>query len=91
MSLLTHIYVQNCNFLIDDVSCVTDHNECDQGTDDCEQICINHVGSYSCSCGVGCDLVLDGISCRGMKVFEFAMEEKHVVSYVWLFVCILYV
>lgn len=42
----------------------TDINECD-GVNDCQQLCTNTEGSYSCSCTEGFDLADDGRRCTG--------------------------
>jgi hypothetical protein len=39
----------------------TDIDECDE--EPCDDICINTPGSYSCSCGSGYSLLLDGKTC----------------------------
>ena len=41
----------------------TDEDECIEGLDQCEQHCNNTIGSYACYCGVGYELVGDGVSC----------------------------
>lgn len=43
-----------------------DTNECSLGTDNCQQLCINNVGSYSCDCNSGCELNSNGINCTGI-------------------------
>ena len=58
---------------------LTDHDECLQETDDCEQICLNHVGHYSCNCEVGCNLLPDGTSCQGLKPWNFTKREEHTI------------
>ena len=47
-----------------------DIDECSLGTDHCEQICTNNVGSYTCSCKSGFELSSDGLHCSG-KEFKF--------------------
>ena len=48
--------------------CISDNNEC--GEDDrggCEQGCTNTIGSFSCFCGNGFTLALDGKTCSGSQ------------------------
>ena len=42
-----------------------DVDECSLGTDDCDQMCQNNVGSFSCSCGDGYSLDSNGYTCNG--------------------------
>lgn len=43
----------------------TDVDECTTGTNLCAQNCTNLDGSYSCSCGLGYQLNIDGLQCDG--------------------------
>ena len=43
---------------------IIDINEC-EGVNDCQQLCENTVGSYSCSCNEGFTLAEDGRNCTG--------------------------
>ena len=43
----------------------TDIDECTEEQNDCDQICINTVGLYNCSCGMGYLLNEDGYQCNG--------------------------
>ena len=43
----------------------TDIDECAGGTDGCAHICINEVGSYTCSCNLGYRIERDGHKCEG--------------------------
>jgi hypothetical protein len=42
-----------------------DVDEC-AGVNDCQQLCENTVGSYSCSCNIGFTLQADGRNCTGI-------------------------
>ena len=42
-----------------------DIDECIAGTDNCDSICSNTIGSYNCSCSPGYRLQGDGATCRG--------------------------
>ena len=42
---------------------IADIDECAQGIDGCDQMCINENGSYSCSCGTGYHLSSDRHGC----------------------------
>ena len=46
---------------------VTDVDECAEQTDNCEQICINHVGHHSCDCRKGYKLNSNNYTCDGME------------------------
>ena len=55
--------------------CFLDINECDDETDDCEQICTNTEGSFDCSCMSGFTLDDNGKNCTGesfTKVIDFS-------------------
>ena len=43
-----------------------DIDECEGGSHDCSQICVNTPGSYYCNCQRGFQLV-NGTECEGMK------------------------
>ena len=43
-----------------------DINECKTNNGGCPSLCINSVGSYTCSCQDGFDLASDGKTCIGM-------------------------
>ena len=49
---------------------LVDIDECDEGIDGCEQICINTVGSYNCSCDPGYDLASNQLNCSGKMVIH---------------------
>ena len=42
----------------------SDINECTEGTDTCQQLCLNTMGSYSCDCDPGYRLASDGFICN---------------------------
>lgn len=44
-----------------------DIDECSEGSHDCEQMCINTHGSYTCSCDEGYEALNNGRSCVGMQ------------------------
>ena len=44
-----------------------DINECNQGVDNCAQICTNTIGGFICGCNSGYTLDDDGITCNGME------------------------
>ena len=47
----------------------TDVNECTEGTHQCQQACLNTIGSYTCGCNDGFMLGTDGRSCNGKNPF----------------------
>ena len=42
-----------------------DIDECAMDTDNCQQSCLNTIGSFSCTCFAGFTLADDGANCRG--------------------------
>ena len=40
-------------------------NQCEEGTHDCEQICLDNGATFTCACNSGYDLARDGRSCEG--------------------------
>ena len=47
------------------VCIVPDINECVENRDNCEQLCNNRAGAFTCSCRSGYQLDSDGRSCTG--------------------------
>lgn len=45
-----------------------DIDECEEGTDNCAQNCIDTYGSYSCSCDPGYKLASNDYGCNGMSL-----------------------
>ena len=43
----------------------TDYDECAGGDNNCQQICTNTIGSYTCQCNTGFRLNDDGRNCTG--------------------------
>ena len=48
----------------------TDVNECDRKLHECDQICINNIGSYRCQCKAGYYLHDNKKTCKGMSVYH---------------------
>ena len=46
------------------ISTYIDEDECVAGTHNCDQVCVNEEGSYSCACQVGYALTPDGLTCH---------------------------
>ena len=44
---------------------IVDRDECNAGTHDCQQKCVNEYGSFSCSCFYGYQLNKDKKTCSG--------------------------
>ena len=59
---------------------LTDEDECDGGTHDCEQICVNTPGSYSCTCTPGYLANMDGKTCDGR--FDGDIKIGHEFHYI---------
>ena len=57
-TLYVHIFIYALLFFID-------INECSLNTDGCDQVCINTMGSFQCSCNRGYTLNTDEITCTG--------------------------
>lgn len=65
--MITHVLVSYID-LCYELTCLTtfvDIDECDEGLHNCEQICINSIGSYTCQCYSGCELNSNNHSCTG--------------------------
>ena len=45
--------------------CPLDIPECSLGTDNCQQLCVETVGSYACACNSGYRLASDRRTCNG--------------------------
>ena len=58
---------------------VLDIDECEIGTDGCEQICINTPGTFYCNCSEGYLLNDDGFSCEG----EIKVEDSLIKCDIW--------
>ena len=43
-----------------------DNDECAENADNCEQVCLNTVGSFDCGCNPGYELTSDGRTCQGI-------------------------
>jgi fibulin 1/2 len=43
----------------------TDINECAENSDNCDQLCHNNIGSFSCTCNPGSTLDGNGHTCHG--------------------------
>ena len=43
-----------------------DVDECQLEIYDCQQVCTNNDGSFTCSCRAGYELAADGITCNGI-------------------------
>lgn len=62
-------------------SLVIDINECKEGTNECQQQCVNTAGSYGCSCVDGYSLQPDGVSCTllGRSNMHVYRKELNVI------------
>ena len=52
-----------------------DVDECSRDEDECDQNCLNTVGSYTCSCNTGYILNSDGLRCDGECIFTRALQS----------------
>ena len=60
-----------CDIVLSDV------DECEIGTNNCDQICSNTDGSFTCSCEDGFRLSVDGHSCVGMCRLQHIMSSDN--------------
>ena len=61
------------------ISTKKDVDECSEELDNCEQVCINTVGSFECSCLNGFELATNGFSCDS-KCRSHAIMQLKVIS-----------
>lgn len=47
---------------------LTDVDECSEDIHDCEQLCLNNNGSFSCNCEIGYRIDQNGRTCNGMDL-----------------------
>ena len=52
-----------------------DIDECVINADDCDQLCVNDLGSYHCECYTG--YLRDNNSCVGWWIFILSLSYKH--------------
>ena len=55
---------------------ITERDECDLDTDNCDQVCTNTDGSYTCSCNSGFTLDADGHSCTGTFIVSSIVTDN---------------
>lgn len=55
-----------CLYMYIKIHFYIDIDECSDGSHDCEQMCINTPGSFTCSCDEGYEALKNGRSCVGM-------------------------
>ena len=48
------------------IICNVEIDECQDGNSSCEQVCMNTIGSYECTCNDGYRLNRDGLTCSGI-------------------------
>ncbi|XP_078362344.1 uncharacterized protein LOC144646582 isoform X2 [Oculina patagonica] len=53
-----------------------DRDECAEGSGGCDQVCLNTIGSFSCSCHPGYFLDIDGKTCREKNSCYFVGRQK---------------
>ena len=70
------VYVTVINCCIINIT-TSDIDECAEGSDGCAHICVNEVGSYSCSCHSGYQLANDGRGCAEEDIDECAEDTSN--------------
>jgi len=56
---------------------ILDIDECRTGTHNCEQVCVNTEGSYSCECFSGHELGSDKRTCNGKPKMTTSTAENY--------------
>ena len=55
---------------------IAEINECQNGnSSNCEQVCMNTIGSYECACYEGYGLNQDGLTCTGMVGYYLSITR----------------
>lgn len=62
---------------------VTDIDECST-INDCQQLCVNTVGSYSCNCDEGFSLSDDGHNCTGMVYQNISNISFYIIAHCFI-------
>ena len=57
-----------------------DIDECTADTHNCDQVCLDHDGTFSCSCNSGYELDGDGTTCNGMMTLML-QDPEHRTSH----------
>ena len=63
----------------------SDIDECDDDSHDCQQLCINTIGSYECACEPGYFLKFDGKGCLGTRAHNCIIG--HYYNFQYLYTC----
>ena len=67
----------------------TDIKECDIGTHNCSQQCIELPGGFKCSCGYGYQLQEDEITCKGITLFLMCLTKGILKYSIKAYTCLL--
>ena len=59
------------------VDLIAEINECQDGNSFCEQVCMNTIGSYECSCYNGYRPNQDGLRCTGNIKYVILLNQEH--------------
>ena len=66
---------------------LSDIDECSLGMHDCDQICVNIVGGFNCTCEEGYEILSDGRNCSGRIQCE--SWDLNIPTNVYLHACII--
>ena len=53
---------------------MADVNECEAGTNNCSQLCVNTIGSYTCECVIGYELDTNGLTCNSKFIQPLSFD-----------------
>ncbi len=59
-----------------------DIDECAEMTDGCSHICRNTIGTYTCSCRNGYELLSNGMTCRGEEICDHRVTTIHLQNFI---------
>jgi len=67
---------RTCKVLITFFCVYLDNDECATDNGNCDDICVNSLGSFHCSCQEGFSLTSNGIDCEGEPTITFCCDQR---------------